>query len=132
MSVRNLLIVNAIYMTLVALGSILAPAVLLESNGMEVNADTLNLQRVAGTLVVGYAVASWLMRNAAHSEARRAFLIGGGIGFLVGVLVFTFNYFTSEGHGSGLLFIAISLLLGIAFLYFGFRKPSEQQVAADA
>jgi len=113
-------------MTLVALASIFAPAALLESNGMDVNPDTLNLQRVAGTLVVGYAVASWLMRNAAHSEARRAFLIGGGIGFIVGVVVFTFNYFTSEGHASGLLFIGISLLLGIAFLYWGFRKPGEQ------
>jgi hypothetical protein len=127
MNVKNLLTVNAIYVALIALVSIFGTSFLVEQNGMEVNDATINLMRVVGALAVGYGVASWLMRNAQASLARRAFLIGGGVGYFVVAAVFVFNYFSSDlGNATTWVYVVISLLLGLDFIFFGMKDPATE------
>jgi len=124
MHVKNVLTVNTVFVTLLALISIFVPSFLLEANGLDVTDSTLNLQRVIGAAFVGYAVASWLMRNAPASEARRAFLIGGGVGYVVIAAVFAFNMLSTElGNNTSWVYIVITLLLAVDFIYFGMNEP---------
>lgn len=124
MTVKNVLIVNAVYATLIALVSIFLPKTLGEINGIDITESTMNLQRAVGALAFGYGVSSWLMRNAGPSIARRAFLIGGGAGYAVVGATFIFNYFsTSLGSSMAWVYIIISFLLAAVFLYLGFRAP---------
>lgn len=122
MTVRNLLIVNAILAALVTLGQILAPASTLDLYGLDANDATLTLVRLAGTTGVGYAIASWLMKDAGPSRARRAFLIGGGAGYLVFSLVAIILLIAGDLDTIGWIAAIISLLLGVAFLNFGLRQ----------
>jgi hypothetical protein len=127
MHVKNVLTINTIFVTLIALVSIFAPSFLLETNGVDITDSTLNLQRAIGAVSVGYAVASWLMRNAPASEARRAFLIGSGVGYVVIAAVFVFNTLSSElGNGASWVYIVISLLLAVDFIYFGMKEPAAK------
>jgi len=125
--VKNVLTINTIFVSLIALVSIFVPSFLLEVNGLDVSDSTLHLQRVIGAVFVGYGVASWLMRNAQASEARRAFLIGSGVGYVVVAAVFVFNTLSSElGNGASWVYIVITLLLAVDFLYFGMKEPAAK------
>lgn len=125
--VRTLFIINTVFVGLIALISIFVPLFILELNGVEVNDFTLNLQRAVGAVSVGYGVASWLMRDSQPSEARRAFLIGTGVGYFVVAAVFLFNKLSSElGTSSVWVYIVISLLLGLDFVVYGFKEPAEE------
>ena len=127
MHVRNVFIINTIFVSLIALVSIFAPSFLLEINGVDVTDFTINLQRAVGAVSVGYAVTSWLMRDAQASAARRAFLIGGGVGYFVVAAVFLFNTLSTDlGSGSSWVYIIISILLGVDFIYFGLKEPAAE------
>jgi hypothetical protein len=125
--VKNVLTINTIFVALIAFVSIFVPSFLLEVNGLDVSDSTLNLQRVIGAVFVGYGVASWLMRNAPASEARRAFLIGGGVGYVAIALVFAFNMLSSGlGNDASWVYIVITLLLAVDFIYFGMKEPAAK------
>lgn len=127
MTVKNLLIVNTVYVLLIAVLSVVFSSTILEANGLDATDATINLQRVVGAVIVGYAVSGWLMRNAGPSEARRAFLIGGGVGYLFVALIFLVNFFTSDlGSAMTWVYIIISIVLGLAFLYFPFMQSEAE------
>jgi len=127
MSVRLLLIINAIYVALVAAVALLAPAMLLETNGLQVTVETTGLQRALGGAVVGLALISWLMRNAPTSEARRAFLLGSGVGYLALTAAMIVNHIAlyQDGRdivGPGLVYMLINIAFGVTFLYYASRE----------
>jgi len=125
MHVKNVLTANTIWVALIALVSIIAPTFLIEREGVEVTDLAINLTRMVGAASVGYGVTSWLMRSAPASVARRAFLIGGGVGYFVVAAVFVFNMFTSDlGNTMTWVYIVISALFGLDFIYFGMNEPA--------
>ena len=122
MHVKNMLTVNTIWIALISLTSIFIPSFLLEMNGVEVTESTLNLQRLVGAVAAGYGIVSWLMRKSPASEARQAYLFGGGVGYFIIAAVFLFNQLSTEtASGNGWVFIVISVLLGIDFIFFGVK-----------
>ena len=126
MHAKNVLTINAIWTGLVAIVSILVPGFIAEQGGMEVTDATDNLIRTVGALSLSFAIISVLMRDTQASAARRAFLIGGGVGYVILALVLVFNYFTSElGNTMTWVYIVVSLLIGIDFLFFGWQEPTE-------
>jgi hypothetical protein len=131
MNVKNVLTVNAIYVFLIGLVSLFFPKFLGEANGIEITESTMNLQRAVGAVVFGYGLTSWLMRNAGPSIARRAYLIGGGLGYLVVAATFLFNTLsTSLGSINSWVYIIISLLFGVVFLYLAFGKDAMNEAVA--
>ena len=127
MSVRLLLIINAIYIVLLALAALLVPAMLVESNGLQATVETTGLQRALGGVAVGPALISWLMRNVPASEARRAFLLGSGVGYFALAVAMIVNHINlyQDGRdivGPGLVYIAINIVFGFVFLYYASRE----------
>ncbi len=123
MSVRNLLTFNAIFALLIAVVLIFSPSTL--AGYFEIGAAGVALQLIQlfGAASVGYGFSSWLMRRAGPSEARTAFLRGGGAGYIVVSIVTGFSVLTGLGSPIIWVGVAFSLLLGVLFLYFGLPSP---------
>ncbi|MDX1616817.1 MAG: hypothetical protein R3300_21090 [Candidatus Promineifilaceae bacterium] len=125
MNVRNLLTVNAVLLGLVALVELLAPTIFAQASGLEPTQAVINLERTFGAFALGPAITSWLMRSAAPGRARRAFLLGSGVAYLVFAVVIVINMAALTGLGQfspSWLFAAVDALLGLAFLYFGLKE----------
>ena len=124
MNVRNLLTVNAVLVALVSLTSLLSPTTFLETNGLEITQYTINLMRATGALSVGYAIISWLMRREPASAARRAFLIGAGVSYVVFAVVNVINIRTLPDLETqiGWVYFGLNSVLGVTFLVFAFRE----------
>ena len=128
MNVRNLLTLNAVLVALVSLTALLSPTTFLEINGLEITQYTINLMRVYGAIAVGYAVMSWLMRGEQPSGARRAFLIGAGVSYIVFALVNVINIraLPDLETNIGWVYFGLNVLLGAAFLSFGFKESAAE------
>ncbi len=127
MNVRNLLTVNAIYVGLVVVASLLMPAAFAESNGLEVTPSVINLQRAVGGVAIGYVLVSWMMRDAPASQARRAFLMGAGIGYVLFSLIVVWNLASLPEVTSinGYVYIGLSLIMAAWFLLLARQEPQS-------
>ncbi|MGD2027403.1 MAG: hypothetical protein PVI99_06260 [Anaerolineales bacterium] len=125
MTVRNLLTLNAALTALVALTALLSPATFLDLNGLEFSQTAINLERLFGAVSIGYAFISWMMRNQPASGARRAFLLGSGMAYIVIATVNVINILamTNLETNIGWAIFGANALLGIVFLIFGTREP---------
>jgi hypothetical protein len=122
--IRNLLTFNAILVAVVSLTSLLAPTFFLQTNGLDITQSTINLQRAFGAVAIGYAVASWLLREQTSSQARRAFLLGAGLSYLVFAVVNVVNILAlPQASPFGWGFFTLNLVLGAVFTYCGVRDP---------
>ena len=76
MSLRTLFIVNAVITGLLGIGMIVAPDILGAMG--EVQPGTMNAHqgRTIGSLAIGIALISWLVRNEGPSNARDAIAVG--------------------------------------------------------
>jgi hypothetical protein len=119
MSTRNLLTLNAIFALLTAVVLIFSPSTLTGLFEIGEEGTALQLIQLFGAASVGYGFSSWLMRNAGFSEARSAFLKGGGAGYLVVGVVTGYSVLNGLGRPIIWVGVAFSFLLGVMFLYFG-------------
>ena len=122
MCVRNLLTLNAIFSFLTAVVLFFSPASIAGVFEVGTTGSVLHLIQLFGGAMVGYGLASWLMRNAGPSEARTAFLKSGGGYVVVSIIA---SYSLLSGFGSSIIWFAVafSFLLGAMFLYLGIRSP---------
>ena len=116
MSVRNLLTFNAIFALLIAVVLIISPSTLAGYFQIGTERVALQLIQLFGAASVGYGFSSWLMRGAGPSEARTAFLRGGGAGYIVVAIVTGFTVI--NGLGSPIIWVGVALVifLGVLFL----------------
>ena len=124
MNVRNLLTVNAVLVFLVSLTALLAPALFLTTNGLEITPFTTAQMRAFGAVSFGYGVISWLLRGERPSSARRAFLLGAGAGYLLFAVVnlINLNALQDTATSFGWVIFGLNLLLGIAFFRLAVRE----------
>ncbi|MDX1437073.1 MAG: hypothetical protein R3335_09695 [Anaerolineales bacterium] len=123
MSIRILLTFNAIFALLVSLVLIISPATLAGFFDVEATGVVLQLIQLFGAASVGYGLSSWLMRSSGPSEARTAYLNGGGGGYIVVSVVSAYTVINSLGSPITWAVIAGIFLLGVLFLNFGLRGP---------
>ena len=128
MTVRNLLTANAILVVLVSLTALLSPTTFLKTNGLEITQYTINLMRAFGAILIGYAVISWLMRSERASSARRAFLIGAGVSYVVFAVVNVVNITALPDLETkiGWVDFGLNSLLGVTFLFAAFKERAAE------
>jgi len=127
MNGKNLLTIHAILVAIVSLTALLSPTTFIDLNGLETSQTAINLMRVYGAVVFGFTVASWLMRNQPPSKTRQAYFLGVSVSFLLFAVIIPINMAaipdleTNIGWG----YFALNVLLGGAFLYFGYKEPAR-------
>jgi hypothetical protein len=138
MKLSALMIVNAIVAVVFGLGFILAPSQVASfyspaAGAPEVGGVLQVIAQLFGAALVGFAVLTWVARNAPDSEARRAILLAMFIGDAVGFVIALIAQFGGAVNALGWSTVAIYLLLGIGFGYFVFMaKPEPNKVHGAA
>jgi hypothetical protein len=128
---RNLLIVHAIVMLVLAAGLLLAPKTILNLFGLSVgttvnfNASMNFVAQMLGATLIVPGLFSWFagdMEEGARRSVAISLLIfnavGFGVSFFVGVLPEVMSI-------AGWILVVLFLLFAVGFAYFLFMRPSE-------
>lgn len=128
---RNLLIVQAIVMLVLAAGLLLAPKTILNLFGLSVGATvnfnaTMNfVAQMLGAALIVPGLLSWFAGNMEDSAQRLVAIsllifnaVGFGVSFFVGVLPEVMSI-------AGWILVVLFLLFAVGFAYFLFMRPSE-------
>jgi hypothetical protein len=125
MKLRTLMLINCAVALIFGAAFVVAPGQTMALYLIPADAPLLLTGQLFGACLVGYAVLTWLARNAAESTARRAIVIslcvGDAIGFIVALLGQIRGVLTTLGWVN----VAIYLLLALGYAYFAFLKPAE-------
>ena len=124
MTLRNLLIVNAVIALGFGSSFVLAPALMLSLYGVTVSAAGIVLARLMAAAFLGYAVVTWSARNPEDSEARRGIVLGQFAHCTLGFIVSLLAQLAGLMNPLGWSIAAIYLLLALAYAYFLLVGPS--------
>ena len=127
MKTNKLLITAAIYLTLIGLGFLLAPGVMVfGALGGTPTTIVAELRQYGGALL-GIAALNWVARNAEASTARNGVFLGNTIGFGLVAIGGVLRQW-SGALAIGWLFVAINALFAIAFFLVG--RPNMSDTAS--
>ena len=127
MKLKTLMIINAIVAIVFGVTFVIVPAQAYSLYDMTANAQLNLMGQLFGAALIGFALLTWMARNATDSDARRAIVlalfIADGIGFVVALIGQLSNVVNALGWST----VAIYLLLALGFGYFQFFKPASSQ-----
>ena len=124
MKTNGLLITSAIYLTLVGLGFLLAPGVMVFGDLGGTPATIVAVLRQYGGALLGIAALNWVARNAEASTARNGVFLGNTIGFGLVAIGGVLRQL-SGALAIGWLFVVINALFAIAFFIVGRTNMSN-------
>ena len=123
MRLRIFLIINAVTVSLYGIVLLILPAQMEALYGFEVSEPLTFAARLLGAYLLAFGILSWLIRNAAYSETRKAALYAFFTMDVLGLLVSLIYLLNGTLNAQGWFVAAIFLLLGLGFAYFLFIKP---------
>lgn len=126
MKLKTLFIITAIVDLLFGIPAIFAPGQLAGMYGLTLDNAGIDVMRLVGANLIGYAAIAWFMRNAAASEVRRAVLMGIFVGFSVNAIVFVINALGPAGTPAVWFNVVLALAFALAYGYFTFMKPASE------
>jgi hypothetical protein len=123
MKLSTMMIINALVAAVFGVAFVVVPSQSISLYGVEDASEILILiLRLMGASFIGFAVLTWLARNASDSDARRAIvlalIVSDGIGFIAALIAQLADVVNSLGWST----VAIYLLLALGFGYFQFVK----------
>ena len=123
MKLSMMMIINAVVAAVFGVAFVLVPSQSISLYGIEEASEILILVlRLMGASFIGFAVLTWLARNASDSDARRAIvlalIVSDAIGFIAALIAQLADVVNSLGWST----VAIYLLLALGFGYFQFVK----------
>jgi hypothetical protein len=111
-------IVSIVY----GIGNALTPAWMNELHGVHSSPGTSLLSRYFGAALLGVGAMAWLARNAANSDALLAFMRGGLVIAVVGLIVSLHAMTVGLMNTLGWVSVIIQALLSLGFATFAFMK----------
>jgi hypothetical protein len=131
MKLYQILTANAVLCALFGLGFVTAPAMQFATFGAETSALAELVARVYGSALLGYALTSWVSRNAGPSPARSAIVVGNLIFHLLGAALLLMGYLAGTLNTMAWLAIVLSLLLALGFAMTGVGRASERVLSTE-
>lgn len=124
MKLQTLMIIKAAVCLVLGLLLLVAPTIGFALFGASVTGDgTFPAQQYAAAML-GTMLLTWLARNAAESQARRAIIADLFIYDAIGVVITLIAIFAGRFSLMGWLIFAIYLFFAVGFGYFWFAKPA--------
>jgi len=124
MKLSLLMVINTVVAAIFGIGFVIAPSPVLVLYGISPDAAFRLVAQLFGAALIGFAVITWLARNATASDARKAIVlalfISDGLGFILSVI----GQLQGVTNALGWLNVIIYLVLALGFGYFQFLKPS--------
>ncbi len=116
------LIFVAVVSILYGIGNLLMPAWINEIHGVASSSGTSLLSRYFGASLLGVGVMAWLARNAADSDALRAFMCGGLVIAVAGLVVSLHAMTVGIMNALGWVPVILQAVLSIGFARFAFMQ----------
>ena len=116
------LIFVAIVSIVYGIGNLVTPAWVNEIHGVASSPGTSLLSRYFGASLLGVGVMAWLARNAADSDALLAYMRGGLVISVVGLIVSLHAMAVGLMNILGWAPVVIQALLSLGFATFAFMK----------
>lgn len=120
MQVRTVLLINVIVAGLLGLGYFLVPEQVTAPLGLSLDAGGIAVARVAGALLLGYALVAWFVRSLSDADLKRAVLPGFLGGFVLTFLATLWAQLSGPMNTLGWINVVITLLFALAYGYLLF------------
>jgi hypothetical protein len=125
MKLNTLMVINTIVAGVFGVAFIAVPWAVLTVYGVQPSAQLLYVARLFGAALAAFAVMTWIARNAAASDARRAMVLGLAVGDAVGFVIALVAQLGGVVNTLGWFTVAIYFLLGVGFASFALRQAPQ-------
>jgi hypothetical protein len=105
------------------LAFLVAPSQLVALYGVKLTPQTEVIGRIAGSVILGFAMVFWGARDGNGAETFKAVMMAGLIANGLDGLILLHATVTGLLNSLGWLQVLINGGLAVGFWYFGFRKP---------
>jgi hypothetical protein len=122
MKLNNFLMLATIVAAVFGLAFLVAPSALVALYGVTLTPATEVIGRIAGSVILGFAIVFWAARNADGAETFKAVMMAGLIANGLDCLILLHATVTGLVNGLGWLQVLINGVLAIGFWYFAFGK----------
>lgn len=130
MKLSYLFVLTAVIGVIFGLGFLLIPEQVLSYYGLtDLSEQELPLARYFGAALLGYAVLTWLVKDAGPSSVRGHIVLALFVSHLLGLVVALWAQFSSAAVPLGWLNVVIYLVLALGYGYFQFMAPEEQETS---
>jgi hypothetical protein len=127
MSIKTLMIINAIIAIVYGVAFVILPGQILSLYGLSPDEPLKYTGQLFGAALIGFALLTWRARNATDSDARKAIVfalfVADGIGFIVALIGQLNNVLNQLGWSA----VVIYLFLTLGWGYFQFSKPASSE-----
>ena len=127
MKLKTLMIINAIVAIVFGVIFVIFPAQVYSLYDITANEQLIYMGRLFGGTLIGFALLTWMARNATDSDARRAIVLALFISECIGFIVTLIGQINNVVNVLGWSSVAIYLLLALGFGYFQFFKNASSQ-----
>ena len=122
MTLNNFLMLATIVAAVFGLAFLVVPSGLVALYGVTLTPETAVIGRIAGSVIVGFAIVFWGARNGSGAETFKAVMMAGLIANGLDALILLHATVTGLVNGLGWLQVLINGGLAIGFWYFAYGK----------
>ncbi len=115
MKLSTLFLINGIVALLFGLGFVLIPGTVVSWYGVTLDEAATYISRLYGSALLGFAIISFMVRNATGSGELRAILAAFAFGDLLGFVLSLIYQLQGVANTLGWTTVVIYLALGVAF-----------------
>ena len=122
MKLNSFLMLATIVAAIFGLAFLLAPSQLVAMYGVTLTPATEVIGRIAGSVILGFAIVFWGARNGDGADAFKAVMLGGFVANTLNCGILLHATATGLLNSLGWLQVVINGVLAIGFGYFAFGK----------
>src|SRR3954447_13134498 len=122
MTRSNFLMLATLVAAVFGLAFLVAPSQLVSLYGVTLTPQSEVIGRIAGSVIVGFAIVFWGAREGNAADALQAAMMGGLVGNALDCLILLHATVTGLLNGLGWLQVLINGALAVGFWYFSFGK----------
>jgi len=122
MTRNNFLMLATLVAAVFGLAFLIAPSQLVDLYGVKLTPQTEVIGRIAGSVILGFAIVFWGARDGNAAEALKAVMTAGLVANALDALILLHATVTGLLNGLGWLQVLINGALAVGFWYFTFGK----------
>jgi hypothetical protein len=122
MKLGNFLVIATIVAGVFGVALLVVPTQLVALYGVKLTPATEVIGRIAGSVILGFAIVFWSIRNQSGAEALKGAMLAGLIANGLDALILLHATATGLLNTLGWAQVAINGLLAVGFAYFTFGK----------
>ena len=127
MKLKTLMIINSVVAIVFGVLFVIVPAQAYSCYNITADEQLIYMGRLFGSALIGFAILTWIARNAADSDARKAILYALFAADCIGFVVSLIGQISNVVNALGWSTVVIYLLLALGFGYFQFFKAAPSQ-----